>query len=483
MPEQPRRILEKSRTVRRRYQRSNQRFQFTEAQIKQIEREEERERRAQKLREKEKKRLANKKKKAEKEAKAREERRRLGLPDPNAKIPASQQRLSNFFGMKKPPQEQQEGQEPGPEDSDISSSGGDTESDAEDSSGSCTRGEIQSSGQMQTDAEKNAMGNHNGKESAGIMTSDTEGSVSDAEMAVTDCEETVNGNKGPQVNASRSAADPVQSLGNSFEDETSILLQDLSPDDLDTEEEEEAEKQTTRSHAAGTVPPTAKMTTTAQPAFKPVSTPCHILDDCHQNSCSLSKEDKSDMTHNHAVDSKHTEATQEPSEQPPTEIYQDPEDVLAGISTQDLADDDDDDYDNYDDNKENIHPNISIPPPGQQQPPQSSLSSPRRPKPYSSLQAKDEREPLSVLNQPPPPPQIRLSKFPSTKPRQVSSPAAVMRKAGMMTPTRATGTSTVRSVSGPGAPPTKGSPSFSDDEFGDLDLTLEELEELEGLGV
>lgn len=481
MPEQPRRILEKSRTVRRRYQRSNKRFQFTEAQIKQIEREEERERRAQKLREKEKKRLANKKKKAEKEAKAREERRRLGLPDPNAKIPASQQRLSNFFGMKKPPQEQKEGEEPGPEDSDISSSGGYTESEVEDSSGSCTRGEIQSSGKMQTNAENNAMGNDNGKESADIMASDNEGSVSDAETVVIDREENVNGNKGPKVNTSRSAADPVQSLGNSFEDETSILLQDLFPDNLDTEEGEEAEKQITRSHAAGTVHTTAKMTTTAQPAFKPVSAPCHVLDDCHKNSCSPSKENKLNMTHNHAVDSKHTEATQKPSEQPPTEIYQDPEDVLAGISTQDLADDDDD-FDDYDDDKENIHPNISIPSPGQQRPQQPNLSSPRRPKPYNNLQAKDEREPLSILNQPPPPPQIKLSKSPSTKLRQVSSPAAVIRKASMTTTTtRATGTSTVGSVSGPGAL-TKGSSSFSDDEFGDLDLTLEELEELEGLG-
>ncbi|KAL2013028.1 hypothetical protein VTN00DRAFT_553 [Thermoascus crustaceus] len=482
MPEQPRRILEKSRTVRRRYQRSNKRFQFTEAQIKQIEREEERERRAQKLREKERKRLANKKKKAEKEAKAREERRRLGLPDPNARIPASQQRLSNFFGMKKPPQEQKEEEEPGSEDSESGTSGGDTESEVEDSSGSCTRGEIQSSGWVQTDTENNAMGNDNGKESEDIMPLEDEGSVSDAETVVIDREENVNENKGPQVNANRSVADPVQSIGNSFEDETSILLQDLFPDDLDTEEEEEAERQITKLHAAETVHTTARMTTTAQPAFKPVSTPRHILDDRHENNSLPSKDNKSDMTHIHDVDSKHTVATQKPSEQPPTEIYQDPEDVLAGISTQDLADDDD--FDDYDDDKENVHPNISIPPPGQQRPQQPNLSSPRRPKPYNNLQAKDEREPLSILNQPPPPPQFKLSNSSSTKLRQVSSPAAVMRKTGLSSTTatsRATGTSTVRSVSGPGAL-TKGTSSFSDDEFGDLDLTLEELEELEGLG-
>ncbi|KAH1923170.1 hypothetical protein KXW47_005976 [Aspergillus fumigatus] len=102
MPDQPRRIiLEKSKTVRRRYQRSNKRFQFTASQIERIQREEEREARAKRLREKEKKRQANKKKKAEKEAKAREARRRLGLPDPHAlPIPSSQPLLSKF--LKKP---------------------------------------------------------------------------------------------------------------------------------------------------------------------------------------------------------------------------------------------------------------------------------------------------------------------------------------------------------------------------------------------
>lgn len=104
MPASPKRVvLEKSRTVRRRYQRSNKRLKFTASQIARIERDEERERKAQKLREKEKKRIANKKKKAEKELKAREERRRLGIPDPNAPtVPSSQPSLFNF--LKKSPQ-------------------------------------------------------------------------------------------------------------------------------------------------------------------------------------------------------------------------------------------------------------------------------------------------------------------------------------------------------------------------------------------
>ncbi|PKY06527.1 hypothetical protein P168DRAFT_316525 [Aspergillus campestris IBT 28561] len=94
----PRRTFEKSRTVRRRYQRSNKRLKFSASQIARIEREEERERKAQTLREKEKRRVANRKKKVEKEAKAREERRRLGIPDPHAAtVPSSQPLLFNFL--------------------------------------------------------------------------------------------------------------------------------------------------------------------------------------------------------------------------------------------------------------------------------------------------------------------------------------------------------------------------------------------------
>ena len=100
MPDEPRRIvIEKSSTVRRRYQRSNKRFKFTAEQLKRIERDEARERRAKELREKEKRRIANKKKKAEQEAKDREERRRQGLPDPNVKVPSSQPLLSRFLGL------------------------------------------------------------------------------------------------------------------------------------------------------------------------------------------------------------------------------------------------------------------------------------------------------------------------------------------------------------------------------------------------
>lgn len=103
MPEgKPRIIIEKSSTVRRRYQRSDKRFKFTAKQLKQIEREEELDRRSKEIREKEKRRLINKKKRAEQEAKTREEAqkaRRQGLPDPSAKIPSSQPLLSKFLGF------------------------------------------------------------------------------------------------------------------------------------------------------------------------------------------------------------------------------------------------------------------------------------------------------------------------------------------------------------------------------------------------
>lgn len=104
MSEPPKRIIaEKSRTVRRRYQRSNKRFQFTPSQIARIERDEQRENRAKQLREKEKKRIANKKKRTQKEAQEREERRRLGLPDLNAiPVPSSQPLLSKFLAKPKP---------------------------------------------------------------------------------------------------------------------------------------------------------------------------------------------------------------------------------------------------------------------------------------------------------------------------------------------------------------------------------------------
>lgn len=118
MPDDPRRriILEKSSTVRRRYQRSKQRFKFSAEQIAKIEREQKAENRAKELRDKEQKRIEKKKKKAEKEARDREERRRLGLPDPNApKVPSSQPLLSNFLAKRPAPAEDVPAKEPSPE--------------------------------------------------------------------------------------------------------------------------------------------------------------------------------------------------------------------------------------------------------------------------------------------------------------------------------------------------------------------------------
>ncbi|CAI7587523.1 unnamed protein product [Penicillium glandicola] len=137
MPDEPRRIiLEKSKTVKRRYQRSNQRFQFTASQIARLDREQEREDKAKKLREKEKKRIANKKRKAEQEAQAREERKRRGIPDPNVRVPSSQPLLSMFLGAGK--QQSPALLEPAPtvtepesHDDDLGSAGGDTEAESD----------------------------------------------------------------------------------------------------------------------------------------------------------------------------------------------------------------------------------------------------------------------------------------------------------------------------------------------------------------
>lgn len=146
--EQPRRItIEKSSTVRRRYQRSNKRFQFSAEELARIERDQERERRAQQLRDKEKKRIANKKRKAEQEALAREERKRTGQPDnPAFKVPSSQPLLSMF--LKKPQSTEKLEPEcpvqPNPEttttetidkddgaDTEVDSAAGDTEADSD----------------------------------------------------------------------------------------------------------------------------------------------------------------------------------------------------------------------------------------------------------------------------------------------------------------------------------------------------------------
>ncbi|KAJ5959838.1 uncharacterized protein N7479_006988 [Penicillium vulpinum] len=136
MPDEPRRIiLEKSKTVKRRYQRSDQRFKFTASQIARLDREEEREKKAKKLREKEKKRIANKKRKAEQEAQAREERKRRGIPDPHAaRVPSSQPLLSMFLGKRQSPA----APEPAPTvtevesyDDNLGSVGGDTEADSD----------------------------------------------------------------------------------------------------------------------------------------------------------------------------------------------------------------------------------------------------------------------------------------------------------------------------------------------------------------
>ncbi|KAJ5944691.1 hypothetical protein N7516_004859 [Penicillium verrucosum] len=138
MPDEPPRIiLEKSKTVKRRYQRSNQRFQFTASQIARLDREEEREKKAKKLRDQEKKRIANKKRKAEQEAQAREERKRRGIPDPNAaRVPSSQPLLSMFLGAGK--RQSPAVPEPAPttteiesHDDNLGSEGGDTEAESD----------------------------------------------------------------------------------------------------------------------------------------------------------------------------------------------------------------------------------------------------------------------------------------------------------------------------------------------------------------
>ncbi len=95
----PRIKIEKSRTVKRNYQRRQQGFRFSSQQLRQIERNEELKKRADKIKEREKRKKTNKQKKDEKERKAKEERQRLGLPEPGVKLDPDQQRLSQLFGF------------------------------------------------------------------------------------------------------------------------------------------------------------------------------------------------------------------------------------------------------------------------------------------------------------------------------------------------------------------------------------------------
>jgi hypothetical protein len=223
MPDQPRRILEKSKTVRRRYQKSNKRFQFTESQIQKIEREQEREKNAQRLRDREKKRIANKKKTAEKEAKEREERKRLGLADPNApKLPSSQPLLLKFFGKKNETQQarhQKSIEECGQSDS-TRSEGSDVETEYGDHSFDDILDEDHT-------CDKDAHGNDtvsvcgSGEPTASKIDADQASRKPDVGKSVT---------KSPSTRAHDSVIGLVSSLGDSFEDETSILLQDVDPD-------------------------------------------------------------------------------------------------------------------------------------------------------------------------------------------------------------------------------------------------------------
>ncbi|KAJ9294199.1 hypothetical protein DTO271G3_7061 [Paecilomyces variotii] len=465
MADKPRRILEKSKTVRRRYQRSNKRFQFTASQIERIEREEERERRAAKLREKEKKLREKKKKKAEREAKAREERKRLGLPDPNApKVSSSQPLLVNFFGAKKPPQPAREEEDRLPE--------SDTEySDSEEGAGSVNGDDA--SEEKRADGERTDVDRSDARQDGeeGYCDLGDEGDFSEAETVVLHNEEDVNDNTF-HVALRQSSRDQVaghllQSLGDSFEDDTSRLLQDLLPEELDVDDYLAKEKAAVNTQRYTT--DTSKMTANEGSLSTPKME--RPLGKCHNENATSSGPPATNLEA--AVDKHPHPTTADPSEMP-IDIYQDPEDILAGISTQDLTDDDDDENDDFDD-KENLHPNIIR---GQRS---QVRSTPRRPNPYSKLQASAEREPLSLLNRDSSTEfddDDELRKSPSLKPRQKCTPRDMHKTAGMPS----------RSFSAPASHPSVQaslSRTYSitddDDEFGDLDLSPEELEALGAL--
>lgn len=225
--------------MRRRYQRSNKRFQFTASQIERIEREEERERRAQKLREREKKRLAKKKKKAEKEAKVREERKRLGLPDPNApRVPSSQPLLVNFLAPTKKGSAAAENDAGSEEATELDISG-DTEAELDSSVG-------------------DADGTLENNDSSALATGD--GISNDEEDEFSDCsifydEEIITKVEAGALHVQQNAEQQQQtvitrddegvkenlSVGDSFHDETAVFLEQAFSHEFDTDDEFENE--------------------------------------------------------------------------------------------------------------------------------------------------------------------------------------------------------------------------------------------------
>lgn len=227
--------------MRRRYQRSNRRFQFTASQIERIEREEERERRAQKLREREKKRLSKKKKKAEKEAKAREERKRLGLPDPNApRVPSSQPLLVNFLAPTKKESAAAENDAGSEEATELDISG-DTEAELD----SCV---------------EDADGTLENNDSSALATGDECRISNDEEDEFSDCsifydEEIIRKVEAGALHVQQNAeqqqpmvitrddegVEENLSVGDSFHDETAVFLEQAFSHEFDTDDDFESE--------------------------------------------------------------------------------------------------------------------------------------------------------------------------------------------------------------------------------------------------
>ncbi|KAN0069495.1 hypothetical protein V8E54_012510 [Elaphomyces granulatus] len=444
MPQpQPQRILEKSGTVRRRYQRSNKRFEFTASQIERIEREQERERRAQKLREQEKKRKANKKKKEEREAKAREERKRLGLPDPNvSRVPASQPLLSNFFGKNQLPQSPKQG------------SNGDTtrleEVDSEDETdiGDCFEATRDSNHQSVVN---NKPGQSTSNNDVCFIPGEN---CPDEEKIPIKSEEKGNGcQESKEIeNSQRTPHKSITRLLQSFDDDTSVLLEELCEDTLDEDANDTNRtgnvKTTYNAHLAKEI--SNSQASTADQLSKVRSRSRSLASDV---SSAIQRNMSPDNTSLKTPNNKRVEDNASGPGSSPVlvNICQDPEDVLAGISTQDLADDNDE----FDDNKENIHPNIIH---GQQSP--INTASACQPESIRKREIHARREPLLPVG---------ITGFPATNNDSIiNSPLKGQRTSSHAGTTTTKTTATVIP-----------SDDDDDDEFDDeLGLTMEELQEL-----
>ncbi|KAK2768415.1 hypothetical protein FQN54_000270 [Arachnomyces sp. PD_36] len=342
MGDRPHVTLEKSRTVRRRYQRRKQQVTFSKAELERLERAEERDRRAKKLQEQEKRRIANKKKRLEKEAIAREERKKSGFPDPNAMVSSSQKLLVNFFGKK------------------SSGGGGEMERNVRQKSESLVEDEgdteVDSAGECETDKSHTPA---EGRECSEVHDTESDDCFDDDDAltlfndenvlkginssgSVKDCLEPRAGKKTGSTTASQTACSEAVS---SYDDRSKLQPQPQphhSRCNASTNNEKQVPNQLTqRTTQRGNESHTSQTRSTGVQPFSQTTTEI-AEDDLFEDAII------EEIFHAGAGDIPAKSRAPGPKtdlQEPTADLYQDADDVLAGLCTQDFEDDDEENND------------------------------------------------------------------------------------------------------------------------------------------